>query len=172
MSRRPAIKSMVKAMKRSARVLLVSALLLAAAAEGTAMAATEPGAAASPTELRAQATEHLKFLYAMYFAIRGCTEAAEEQGEPRFRPTVSYAEAQSVLRAADEAARAVGVDVDAAWLEMSAVGQAAGEALKTRGDGNFQKCQQSGMFFRTITSRLQMTIRSINGTIPIIRRDY
>ena len=124
------------------------------------------------SDLRGQAVSHLKFMYGMYFAIRGCLEAYNDQSEPNFKPTVTLSEAQQVLRAADAAARSVGIDVDKAWLEMSSIGQAAGEALKIKTDDNFKKCQQSGMFFRTVTSRLQMTIRKLDGTIPIIRKDF
>lgn len=161
---------------RGMRMLAVLGTVLAVTA-GPAAAApgagtSPPAAAPSAADLRTQATAHLKFLYAMYFAVRGCTEAAEEQAEPRFRPTVSLAEAQRVLRAADAAARAVDIKVDAAWLEMSAIGQAAGEALKLKSDENFQKCRQSGTFFRTITSKLQMAIAGLSGSIPLIEKDF
>ncbi|WP_348841904.1 hypothetical protein [Xanthobacter sp. KR7-65] len=126
----------------------------------------------TPADLRGQAVSHLKFMYGMYFAIRGCSEAYNAQAEPNFKPTITLAEAQQVLRAADAAARSVGIDVDKAWLEMSSIGQAAGEALKMKTDDNYKKCQQSGMFFRTITSRLQMTIRKLDGNIHIIEKDY
>ncbi|MFG1316154.1 hypothetical protein [Xanthobacter autotrophicus] len=137
-----------------------------------ALAAGNQSNAPAPADLRAQAASHLKFLYGMYFAIRACTEAHQEQSELGFKPTVSLSEAQSVLRAADASARSVGVDVDRAWLEMSSIGQAAGEALKLKSDDNFKKCQQSGMFFRTITSRLQMTIDKLDGIIPLIKKDF
>lgn len=126
----------------------------------------------TPADLRGQAVSHLKFMYGMYFAIRGCSEAYNAQAEPNFKPKITLAEAQQVLRAADAAARSVGIDVDKAWLEMSSIGQAAGEALKMKTDDNYKKCQQSGMFFRTITSRLQMTIRKLDGNIHIIEKDY
>ncbi|MFG1478698.1 hypothetical protein V5F53_08515 [Xanthobacter sp. V4C-4] len=153
------------------RALLV-ALLAGGAAADTARAAGRETVQAPPGELRAQATGHLKFLYTMYFAIRACTEAAQEQFEPAFRPTVSLAEAQRVLKAADASARSVGVDVDRAWLEMSPIGQAAGEALKQRSADAFKKCQQSGMFFRTATSKLQLVITQMNGTVPLIEKDF
>ncbi|MGR7997914.1 hypothetical protein [Xanthobacter sp. ZOL 2024] len=139
---------------------------------GPVRAAAIAGNQPAPADMRTQATAHLKFLYAMYFAIRGCTEAADEQSEPKFKPTVSLAEAQRILRAADVSARSVGIDVDQAWLEMSSIGQAAGEALKQKDENNFQKCHQSGMFFRTITSKLQMTIIQLKGSIPLIEKDF
>lgn len=158
------------------RIFLVLATLLAVTAGASdvapAWAAASSATQPAPADLRAQATAHLKFLYAMYFAIRACTEAAEEQSDPRFKPTLSFAEAQKVLRAADASARSVGIDIDQAWLEMSSIGQATGEALKHKTEENFQKCRQSGMFFRTITSKLQMAISQLKGSIPLIEKDF
>lgn len=158
------------------KILIVSAayifIAMNAAYMGVVSAAGGSPAPPTPADLRAQATSHLKFLYGMYFAIRGCTEAFQEQSEPGFKPTVSLSEAQQVLRAADASARSVGVDVDQAWLEMSSIGQAAGEALKQKTPDNFRKCQQSGMFFRTTTSRLQMAIAQLQGKIPLIQKDF
>ena len=154
------------------RARIIVCILIYSVCNGSVLAAGGQTTNPTPADLRAQAFGHLKFLYGMYFAIRGCTEAYQEQSEPNFKPTVSLSEAQNVLRAADASSRAVGVDVDRAWFEMSSIGQAAGEALKYKSDENFSKCKQSGMFFRTITSRLQMTIKSLNGYIPLIEKDY
>lgn len=147
-------------------------IVINAASVGIASAAGSQSMQPVPVDPRTQAANHLKFLYTMYLAIRGCTEASQEQSEPRFKPTVSLSEAQKVLRAADASARSVGIDVDRAWFDTSSIGQAVGEALKQATEENFRKCQQSGMMFRTTTSQLQMAIARLKGTIPLIEKDF
>lgn len=96
-----------------------------------AIGAAEPGVAASsvaPAKVhpgddlakrRAVAEGHLKFLYTMYFAVKGCTEAAAEFSQPEFLPPVSLEEVRRFTASADAAAREVGVDVDRAWIVAS-----------------------------------------------------
>lgn len=121
---------------------------------------------------RAIAEGHLKFLYAMYFAVKGCTEAARELSKPELMPPVSLDEVRRITASADAAAREVGVDVDHAWIVASPIGQAAGEALKKDTPDNRQKCHQTGSFVRSITAQLQISLSGLGSRRSIIEKDF
>lgn len=121
---------------------------------------------------RTVAEGHLKFLYAMYFAVKGCTEAAHELSKPELLPSVSLDEVRRITGHADAAAREVGVDVDRAWIEASPIGQATGEALKKDTPDNLQKCRQTGTFVRSILAQLQLSLTGLGSHRSIIEKDF
>lgn len=121
---------------------------------------------------RAAAEGHLKFLYTMYFAVKGCTEAAAEFSQPDFLPPVNLEDVRRYTANADAAAREVGVDVDRAWIAASPVGQATGEALKKDTPGNRNKCHQTGSFVRSILAQLQLALTGLGSNRSIIEKDF
>ncbi|MFG1244464.1 hypothetical protein [Xanthobacter versatilis] len=122
--------------------------------------------------LRKAADSHLRFLYAMYFAIKGCTEAAQEFSKSELLPSVTFAEAKRLLANADAAAREVGIDVDRVWLETVPMGQTVAEALKKDTLDAREQCQKTGRFIRLIVARLQSVLIELGGHLPIIEKDF
>ncbi|MFG1388733.1 hypothetical protein [Xanthobacter versatilis] len=127
----------------------------------------------SGTADRRKAAEgDLKFLYTMYFAIKGCTTAAQNLSKPEFLPSVSLDDVRRITANADAAARDVGIDVDRAWLVASPVGQATAEALQKDTADNLAKCKLTGSFVRSIVARLQMALTELGSTKSIIEKDF
>lgn len=143
-----------------------------AQAGGTPPSSPPSGAPSTPEAIRAAAEEHLKFLYSMYFAVRGCAEAVEQHGNADYRPTVSLADARGVMAKVDAAAKEVGVDIEKAWLEASPVGEITAQSLKEQSPGNLEKCRSSGRYFRLVLSRLQTALTGLGSKHSIIERDY
>lgn len=155
--------------------LVVAIAGISPAETGLAAPASSPEVAAPGEDMakrRAVAEGHLKFLYAMYFAVKGCTEAAREFSKPEFLPSVSLDEVRRITANADAAAREVGIDVDRAWIVASPIGQAAGEALKQDTPGNLQKCRQAGSFVRSILAQLQISLTGLGGNRPVIEKEF
>lgn len=114
----------------------------------------------------------LKFLYTMYFAIKGCTTAAHDFSKPEFLPSVNLEEVRRITANADAAAREVGIDVDGAWLIASPVGQATAEALQKDTPDNLAKCKLTGTFVRSIVARIQMSLVKLGSKRSIIEKDF
>lgn len=123
-------------------------------------------------EVARVAEEHLKFLYTMYFAVRGCTEASELHGRPEYRPTVTVEDARRIMATVEFAAREVGLRVEEAWREASPIGQTTAEGLKTDSPGSLDKCRQSGRLFRLVLSRLQVTLTELGSKRELIEKDF
>lgn len=171
-------------MKRFTQLLLIAALVgigpgiapgwgvgeAKAASSTTAPQAGPDGG--DPARQKLVAEGHLKFLYAMYFAVKGCTEAAREFSKPEFLPPVSLEEVRRITSNADAAAREVGVDVDRAWIVASPIGQATGEALKKDTPENLRKCRQTGTFVRSAMAQLQISLTGLGSHRSIIEKDF
>lgn len=150
-------------------------MALAASSAASSSSAPEGRAEVPGSDLarrRMVAEGHLKFLYAMYFAVKGCTEAAREFSKPDFLPPVSLDEVRRLTATADAAAREVGVDVDRAWIVASPIGQATGEALKKDTPENLKKCRQTGTFVRSVLAQLQLSLTGLGSKRSIIEKDF
>lgn len=95
---------------------------------------SEPGQI-SPTLPRPGTKEaadnYLRHIYAVYLAIRGCSEAARPFEKPEFLPSVTLEEARRAMRQIDLAAKEAGPDVDGIWACVGPVRLVTAEALKT-----------------------------------------
>ena len=155
--------------------LVVIVLAMTWAEPGIAASSAAPATARPGDDLarrRAVAEGHLKFLYTMYFAVKGCTEAAAEFSKPEFLPPVKLEDVRRFTANADAAAREVGVDVDRAWIVASPIGQATGEALKQDTPDNRHKCHQTGSFIRSILAQLQIALTGLGSNRSIIEKDF
>jgi hypothetical protein len=123
-------------------------------------------------DLTAAAEEHLKFLYASYFTVKGCTEASIEFAKKEFLPTVSLDEARETMREVEEAAKEMGLDVEGAWITASPIGETTAAALKKDTDGNLQRCKLAGRYFRLILARFQAAITGLGSKRSVIRKDF
>lgn len=156
-------------------VLVVAAAGIGNVDTGRAASASSPQMTLPSDDMPKQrmvAEGHLKFLYTMYFAVKGCTEAAQELSKPEFMPPVSLDEVRRITANADAAAREAGVDVDHAWIMASPIGQATGEALKKDTPDNLRKCRQTGTFVRSILARLQLSLTGLGSHRSIIEKDF
>ncbi len=133
-----------------------------------------PGATATVerNSIQQQAEEHLKFLYTSYFTIRGCTEASVELGKQELQTRVSLDEARSTMQAVEQAAKEVGLDIDAAWRAASPVGQITAESLKKDTPENLERCRSASHYFRLILSRFQLAIAQLGSKRSLIKKDF
>lgn len=159
-----------------ARLALIAITMAIGSTEPSIAASNAAPAAAHPGDdlarRRGVAEGHLKFLYTMYFAVKGCTEAAAEFSKPEFLPPVNLEDVRRFTANADAAAREVGVDVDRAWIVASPVGQATGESLKQDTPDNRHKCHQTGSFVRSILAQLQLVLTGLGSNRAIIEKDF
>lgn len=154
------------------------ALLAALAGPATTAVAAPPASSQEGTQPSAAADRRkavegdLRFLYTMYFAVRGCTTAARDLSKPEFLPSVSFDDVKRITANADTAARDVGIDVERAWLIAAPVGQATAEALQKDTADNLAKCKMTGSFVRSIVARLQMALTELGSNKSIIEKDF
>jgi len=119
-----------------------------------------------------EAEGHLKFLYAVYFAIKGCTEASVELAREEYRPSVNLDEARATVMRAEAASRKVGLDVDGAWQQASPIGQITAESLKADTPVNLDRCRRTGRYFKNIVSQLQLALTELGSQEAIFQRDF
>lgn len=170
-------------MKRNVAILLaVFATLVGPGSDLHARAAAELAQAQVPsiearrpediTKGKRVAEGHLKFLYAVYFAIKGCTEASAQLGKDEYRPSVNLDEARATVMRAEAAGRQVGLDLAGAWRQASPVGQITAESLKADTPVNLDRCKRTGRYFRSIVSQLQLALNELGSQESILQRDF
>ena len=118
------------------------------------------------------AEEFLRHLYAVYLALRACTEASQQIGKPEYMPTVSLEEARRTMRTVDEASKEVGLDVDRIWAEIGPVGLITAEAIKTDTPNNLANCRNIGGIFRFYLGNLKNTLKDLGYKRSLIEKDF
>lgn len=131
----------------------------------TAPAPERPGA-------RAAAEELVRHLYAVYLAVRACTEAGQQLGKPEFTPAVPLEEARRTMRMVDAAAKEVGIDVDRIWADVGPLGLITAEAIKADTPGNLANCRNIGGIFRIDLGNLQNALRQLGSQRALIEKDF
>lgn len=131
----------------------------------SAPAPEQPGA-------RAAAEQFLRHLYAVYLAIRACTEAGQQFGKPEFMPAVTLDEARRTMRTVDLAGKEVGIDVDRIWADVGPLGLITAEAVKADTPGNLANCRNIGGIFRIDLGNLQNTLRQLGSERALIEKDF
>ena len=141
-------------------------------------AAFEPPAISQPLDpgrqkdARDAAEQFLRHLYAVYFAVRGCSEASLQFGKPEYLSNVTLDEARRTMRVVDAAAKEVGLDVDRIWIEVAPLGLITAEALKVDRPDNAQKCREIGSVFRVDLGNLQNVVSKLGTKRPLIEKDF
>ena len=120
-------------------------------------------------DVKRAAEGHLEFLYAVYFAVKGCTEASTELAKDEYRPSVNVDEARATVMQAEAASRKVGLDIERAWQIASPVGQITAESLKADTPVNLDRCQRTGRYFNNIVSQLQHALADLGSQDSILR---
>lgn len=171
--------SVVETAMSAVGLMLAVQISLQAGVTSAALASTHPPAVAGPPlvpeaadRVRSAAGEHLRYLYTMYLAIRGCTEASQELSRPDYLPSVRLEDARRTMTTVDLAAREAGLDVDGAWAEAAPVGETTAQALKSDAPDHLDKCQRTGRLFRLVLSRLQVTLAQLGSRRPLIEKDF
>lgn len=131
-----------------------------------------PPTADTAADARNAGAIYLRHLYAVYLAIRACTEASLEHGEPERLPTLSLADARRSIRVAENAARDAGLDVDRIWREVAPVGVITGEALKENSARDIARCGQLGGVFRIDLGNLQNALTKLGSQRSVIEKDF
>lgn len=163
--------------QRKARTLGL-AVLLVGVGTGSALAAAneQPPPAEGPAPVRAQivraAEQHLRSLYVVYLAIKGCTEASREEGTPEYLPSVTLEKARSILSEVDTAAQELQLDVNEAWLAASPIGQITAEDIKVDQEIGPEKCRRVGATFKTVLGDLEETLTALGSRRLPIRRNF
>lgn len=114
----------------------------------------------------------LRHLYAVYLALRACTEAGGELSRPEFTPTVPLDEARRTMRSVDIAAKEVGLDVDRLWADIGPLGLITAEAIKSDTPSNLDNCRRIGGIFRIDLGNLQNVLRELGSEHTLIEKDF
>lgn len=152
-------------------IAAVAATLLAASAE-RAPDLVRPRDPARAAEARAAASAFLRHLYAVHVSLRGCAEAARQYGKPEFLPGIGLDEARRAMALVDEASRAVSLDVDGIWAEVSPLATVTAEALKADTAENVANCARIGGVFRIDLANLQNALRALGWIRSLIEKDF
>ncbi len=151
-------------------------LILVASAPGGMDVPASPPARVSPRAsdptAREAADAYLRQIYAVYFSIRGCTEASLAHRKAEFLPSVSLDEARRTMRNVDSAAKEVGIDTDRIWAAVGPVGVITAEALKADTAENIANCALVGGVFRIDLGNLQNVLHALGSTRALIEKDF
>lgn len=145
--------------------LLVGGLVLGQATQGSAQ--LKPSRSDS-----AELEQHLSFLYAFFFVVKGCHEASEKLALPEYKPSLRTDTARKIVRSAEVASAEVGLDTETIWRKAAPIGEMTAVALKKNTPDNLDKCSRSGEMFRTIASRLQMSLTKVGSRRTILEKDF
>ena len=145
--------------------------LLAGAAFDTA-GISQPLDPGRQKEARDAAEQFLRHLYAVYFAVRGCSEASLQFGKPEYLSSVTLEEARRTMKVVDAAAKEAGLDVERIWVEVALLGVITAEALKVDRPDNAQKCREIGNVFRVDLGNLQNVVSKLGAKRPLIEKDF
>lgn len=123
-------------------------------------------------DARQAAERFLRHLYAVYFVIRGCSEASLRMGKPEYLSDVSPDEARRTMKLVDAAAKEVGLEVDRIWIEAAPLGLITAESLKVDDPDNARKCREIGSVFRVDLGNLQNVVSKLGTKRPLIEKDF
>jgi hypothetical protein len=126
------------------------------------------------TEAHQAAEQFLRHLYAVYFAVRGCTEAGLQLAKPEYLSSggVTLEDARRTMKVVDAVAKEAGLNVDRIWADVAPLGLITAEALKKEPPDHTKECRAIGGVFRVDLGNLQNALTSLGSRRTLIEKDF